>query len=70
MLLHVTICSSVLDFDSKLINKLYVAWRKAVRKLLKVPQRTHGYLLHGIENIVPVNVQLHKRLIRFTKLCV
>ena len=43
----------------------YTAWRKAVRRILRLHYRTHGYLLHELLNVIPVHCQLHKRFVQF-----
>ena len=55
------------DLSSPSINKLYVAWRKSVRCLLKLPNRTHSYLLPLICDDIPINVQLSVRFVKFFK---
>ena len=37
-----------LQYEGKGINKLYIAWRKSIRKLPKVSPRMHCDLLHEI----------------------
>jgi hypothetical protein len=58
-----SICMSVYgsqlwDYSSRVCDQFFTAWRKAVRRLCKLSQRTHNHLLPLI-----VNTQLHKRLI-------
>ena len=36
------------------INDIYVAWRKVIRKLFKLPYRTHNYLERGIVECITV----------------
>lgn len=55
------------DFSHKSTNKLYVTWRKAVRRILSLPYSTHCELLSYICNDIPLLEQLLKRVINFTK---
>ena len=41
----------------------YVAWRKVIRKLFKLPYRTHNYLVCGI--VECITVKLDRRLTKF-----
>ena len=53
------------DHSSQCMDKLYVTWRKCVRKLLNVPFNTHSVLLPIICNDLNIDCQLHKRVIKF-----
>ena len=53
------------DFQSKVTNKFYVAWRKSVRRILGVPYTTHCNRLHYIAEDKDLKVQLHSRFIPF-----
>ena len=53
------------DYSHPSIEKLYLTWRKCVRKLINVPYNTHSALLPAICNDVPVDVQMHKRVVKF-----
>jgi hypothetical protein len=53
------------DFSSKDIELFYVAWCKCVRRVWQVPPRTHCDLLHRLSNDLPIEAQLHIRLLRF-----
>ena len=46
------------------VNKLRVTWRKALRRLFKLPHRTHCNLLHCITSILPLNVIVDIRFLR------
>ena len=52
-------------FASKHISKLYVCWRKCIRRLFDLPTRTHCQLLHHICQDSPIDVQLANRFIKF-----
>ena len=67
-----TYCMSVYgcqlwDFSHKSTNKLYVTWRKAIRRILSLPYSTHCELLSYICNDIPLLEQLLKRVINLTK---
>ena len=53
------------DHSSHCIDKLYVTWRKCVRKILNVPYNTHSVLLPIICNDLNIDCQLHKRVLKF-----
>ena len=55
------------DLSHPSIERFYVAWRKAVRRLLHLPPRTHGYLLPEICADRSVGMQLSLRLIKFMR---
>ena len=48
-------------FESKEVHHFYVAWRKAVHKLWRLPYTTHCNLLHTINNSLPIEISLEKR---------
>ena len=49
----------------KSIEKYYVAWRKAMRKVWKLPNLTHFNLLPIITNCLPLNIILEIIIIIF-----
>ena len=53
------------DYSHPCIEKLYLAWRKCVRRLINVPYNTHCALLSFICNDLPVDIQMHKRVFKF-----
>ena len=53
------------DFTSKDFDKIRVAWRKAIRRTLKVSNLTHCALLPVISGIWPVEGIIHKRFVNF-----
>ena len=57
--------SQLWDFSSKDCQLFYIAWRKAVRRLLGIDNKTHNHLLHLLCDDAPVDVQLHKRFMKF-----
>ena len=50
--------------DSK-IEQFYVAWRKSIRKIFKLPSRSHCKLLPIITNCIPIYEQRLCRLYKF-----
>ena len=61
--------SQLWDFESRSVEQFFVAWRKAIRRLLRLPSRTHNCLLHLIVNDMPVECQLHRRFVKFFFKC-
>ena len=66
--LHSNYCMSLYgcelwNYNSRYINDIYVAWRKVIRKLFKLPYRTHNYLVCGI--VECITVKLNRRLTKF-----
>ena len=53
------------DHSSQCMEKLYVTWRKCVRKILNVPYNTHSVLLPIICNDLNIECQLYKRVLKF-----
>ena len=51
--------------SSKIMEPLYVAWRKCVRVILGVPYNTHCNLLHLIVQDQSLDFKLHNRFIKF-----
>ena len=58
------------NFESKEVHNFYVAWRKAVRKLWRLPYTTHCNLLHTINNSLPIEISLEKRSVKSIWSCV
>ena len=58
--------SQIWAFNKTYLNKFYVAWRKAIRRIWKLPYRTHNNLLHLINLCLPIDVTLEKRCIKYT----
>ena len=57
--------SQLWDYDNKNINMFNVTWRKAIRRLLSLPNTTHCNLLPYICDDIPPNIQLYQRVIAF-----
>ena len=53
------------DFSGKHVELFYTAWRKAIRKVWRLPYRSHCHLPHLICNDMDIEVQLHKRFLKF-----
>ena len=53
------------DHSSQCMEKLYVTWRKCVRKILNVPYNTHSVLLPIICNDLNIDCQRYKRVLKF-----
>ena len=49
----------------KSINPVYIAWRKCVRRIFKLPSQTHNSLLYYICKDGPIDTQLHRRFLKF-----
>ena len=56
--------SQLWDYEYKRIDKYYVAWRKTMRKVSKLPNLTHCNLLPVITNCLPLNIILEKILLK------
>ena len=57
--------SPLWDFSHKDVQVCFTAWRKCMRRLWNLPAKTHCDLLHVIAADLPIEVQLHKRFLRF-----
>ena len=57
--------SQLWDYSLKETELFYVAWRKSIRRMLCLPQRTHCSLLPLICQDLPIDCQLHKRFLNF-----
>ena len=55
--------SQLWDYEDKRIEKYYVAWRQAMRKVWKLHNLTHCNLLPVITNCLPLHIILEKRLL-------
>ena len=59
--------SPLWDLSSSYIDRFYVSWRKAIRRIFNLPYRTHCKLLHLITQVLPIDMQLHIRTVKFLK---
>ena len=62
--------SSLWCYSSKSVESFYVAWRKVVRRIWRLPNKTHCILLPSINNTLPIDVTLEKRCIKFIWSCI
>ena len=53
------------NISGKYIERFYVTWRKCIRRLLKLPYKTHSSYLPCIVDDLPVEIQIHKRFLTF-----
>ena len=53
------------DFSCNSINNFFTAWRIAIRRILDLNRQSHGAYLPMLVNDIPVEGQLHKRVIKF-----
>ena len=60
---------SLWNLEDKSVCKFYTTWRKCVRKLLGVPNMTHGYLLPLIMECLPIETQVLTRFVKFFYTC-
>ena len=52
-------------YNIKYVNKIllsYTAWKKAIRKIWKFDYKTRNKLLHGINDCIPINITLDKKV--------
>jgi hypothetical protein len=57
--------SQLWDLNSKGSQKCYVSWNKAVRRILKLSNRTHTWLLGPLIGSLYIKVQLEMRTLSF-----
>jgi hypothetical protein len=57
--------SNICTMNSEKLSKLSVAWRKAIRRMFRLPKMAHSRLLYGITDIPPVHILVHKRFFKF-----
>ena len=53
------------DYTCKDIKRIFISWRKCIRKLLFIPEQTHCNLLPLLVDDIPVESQLHKSVLKF-----
>ena len=53
------------DVSHKFTKFFFVSWLKATRRMFKLPYRTHSCLLYLIINDLPLDGQIHLRIIKF-----
>ena len=57
--LHSTYCISLygcklFNYNSNYVSELYVAWRKVIRMIVKLPMRSHNYIVCGFVESVNI----------------
>ena len=57
------ICLS--DLSSRIMERVYICWRKCLKRVMRLPQRTHTSLLYCICNSLPIDLLLCKRMLKF-----
>ncbi len=55
--------SELWNYNGSYIQDIYVAWRKVMRKLFRLPPRAHNYIVCNITECI--SIKLHRRLTRF-----
>jgi len=61
--------SQLWDLGSRCIDKIYIAWNKAVRRIFRLPYNTHRFLLPVVVGVSAIHDQLKKRFIKFKDSC-
>lgn len=61
--------SELWQLDNHSIDKLSVAWRKGLRLIWKLPNRTHCHLLPMISDCLPVMDEICRRSLNFIRAC-
>ena len=51
--------------NNKSVERFYVAWRKTIRRIWLLDNRTHNALINLINGCLPVNLLLGKQCIKF-----
>jgi hypothetical protein len=59
--------SQLWNLDCKGISKCAISWNKAVRRILHLPPRTHGWMLGPLTNQSHISVQYAMRMLHFLK---
>ena len=57
--------SQLWDYSAKNVQLFYTAWRKMIRRIFNLPNRTHCALLPVIAQSHPVDIQMHRRSLNF-----
>ncbi len=59
--------SQLWDYEHKITNTFFIAWRKSVRRVLGLPATTHCKYIHGIADDHDINHQLYIRSVKFIR---
>ena len=57
--------SQLWRLNNKSVKRFYGAWRKTIRRIWRLDNRTHNSLINLINGCLPVNLKLEKRCIKF-----
>ena len=57
--------SQMWQFNTRFVNQFFTCWRKAIRRLWKIPFRTHNNLVHLINKSHSIDIILEKRCIKY-----
>ena len=52
-------------YNDNYLDMFYIIWRKAIRRVWKIPYRMHNKLVHLINKSCSINTVLEKRSIKF-----
>lgn len=58
------------DISNTVCNRFFTAWRKNVRRVLRVPYMTHCNLLPLLCDDINIDMQVHSRIAKFLKTCI
>ena len=61
--------SSLRNYSKDIVNNIFVAWRKVVRRIWKLPNMTHCNLLPIINSSLPIEIALEKGCAKFIQSC-
>ena len=61
--------SSLWNYSKDRVNDMFVAWRKVVRRLWKLPNTTHCNLLSTINSSLLIEIALEERCAKFIHSC-
>jgi len=51
--------------STTVLEPIYIAWRKCIRRIFKIPNMTHCNLVHLICQDICIKTRLHRRFIKF-----
>ena len=57
--------SQLWKYSKNDVNAFYIAWRKAVRRIWKIPSTTHSNLSPVINKSLPIEILMEKRCDKF-----
>ena len=61
--------SQLWNYSKNDVNAFYIAWRKVVRRIWKIPSTTHCNLLPAINKSLPIEFLMEKRCAKFIWSC-